>query len=248
MRFLCVLLAVAALSLRNVSYADEALHVSGIVGATSDYVYRGVSQRDGQPTPLAYLSLKWQALYVEGYLVGVDLGEDALGRGIGTTEADMTVGITPRWKNVEFNFGAKYTGYPNGRDIVIGSLNAAERDFIEPFAGALINITEAFAFAAVAYWTPDFYYETGEVRTLEAKASLTLPSLGPLNTKLTAQAGTVHSANVNVVCPGDAYHYYAIGIEGQLDRLVFDVRYWRTDVNDFDDFGERLVVSAGVMF
>lgn len=246
MRFLCALIVLAALS--NSSCADEEIHVSAIVGATSDYVYRGVSQRDGQPTPLAYVSLKWQALYVEGFLVGVDLGEDALGRAIGTTEADMTVGITPRWKNVEFNFGAKYTGYPNGRDIVVASLVPAERDFIEPFAAASVNITEAFAFGATAYWTPDFYDETGEVRTLEAKASLTLPSLGPLNTKLTAQAGKVHSANVNVVCPGDTYRYYAIGIEGQLDRLVFDVRYWDTDVDDFEAFGERLVLSAGVTF
>jgi hypothetical protein len=238
----------AALLPHAAAAGDVPVSVTGIAGATSDYVYRGVSQRDGRPTPLAYLSLKWGALYADSFLVGVALGEDALGRGIGTLESDVTVGLTPKWKNVEFNFGAKYTAYPNGRDIVVGTLDRAERDFIEPFAGVTVALDKALSLGGMAYWTPDFYYRTGEVTTLEGKATLALPPLGALNTKLTAFAGAVRSERENVVSPGTGYQYYNVGIEGQLDHLVFDLRYWGTDVDGFSAFNERLVLSAGVSF
>lgn len=222
--------------------------LTAILGATSDYVYRGVSQRDGEPTPLAYVSLRASSFYIDGFLIGVDLGDDALGRNIGTTESDLTVGFTPKLGNVEFNLGVKYTGYPNGHDVIAGSLDAAERDFIEPFAGATASLTNAFSLGATVFWTPNFYYEAGQVFTLEGKASLALPQIGLLSTKITAYAGRVHSDRDYVVSPGDGYSYCSIGLEGQIDRVVFDVRYWSTDVDQYKAFEDRLVISAGITY
>ena len=224
------------------------IEVSGILGATSDYVYRGVSLRDEAPTPFAYISAKLGTVYLDGFLIGAELGNDALGRGLGTIEADVTLGVRPRIEAVEFNLGARYTAYPNGRDLIAGTLEKAERDFIEPFAGATVHVTEQLSFGGTLYWTPDYFYETGRVVTVEGHVGLVLPSCGALSSKLTAFGGRAKSEQPFVVSPGDSYVYYNVGVEAQVERMLFDFRYWSTDVDGFRLFDPRFVVSAGVAF
>jgi hypothetical protein len=207
-----------------------------------------VSQRDEKPTPLAYVSIKSGIFYLDGFLIGADLGTDALGRGIGSIEADATVGMTPKLDKLQLNVGAKYTSYPNGRDVIVGSLETAERDFIEPFAIATVSLSDKATIGGGVYWTPDFFYETGEVVTLEGQMGLVLPPAGTWNSKMTAYAGVVHSDNQNVVCPGDGYTYYNVGLEAQIERMLFDIRFWNTDVEGYEAFEKRLVLSAGVSF
>lgn len=217
-----------------------------IVGATSDYVYRGVSLSGERPTGMAIVEAAYGVAYFSGVLVGTELGEDALGRSIGNLEADATVGIRPTFGNVELNLGVKYTGYPNGRDIVFDTLDHAERDFIEFFAGGKVNLNETFSIGATSYWTPNFYYETGEVTTLELQAAMVLPAVMNMQSRLTSSVGHVRSEARDIVSPGHGYTYYNAGIEGQLDRFVFDVRYWGTDVSRIDEFDRRIVVSLGM--
>lgn len=218
---------------------------SVIAGATSDYVYRGVSLRDEKPTPLLYVAATYGGFYFNGFVIGTELGDDALGRGLGTIEADATVGMTHTIGQVDFNAGVKYTGYPNGRDLIADSLDEAERDFVEPFAGATVRITEQASLGATVYWTPDYYYETGEVVTVEGQAAYVLPALAGIQSKLTAVLGVAKSDNPDVISPGDGYVYYNVGIEGQLERCMFDLRYWDTDVSGVDGFDQRFVVSIG---
>lgn len=221
--------------------------VSVILGATSDYVYRGVSLRDEKPTPLLYVAATYGSLYLNGFVIGTELGDDALGRGIGTIEADATAGMTYTIGQVELNGGVKYTGYPNGRDLIFDTLIEAERDFVEPFAGATLRLSEQASIGAIVYWTPDFYYETGEVITVEGQASYVLPEFAGIESKLTAVVGLAESENPDVVSPGDGYMYWNAGIEGTLERLMFDLRYWDTDVSGIDVYEQRFVVSVGVV-
>lgn len=218
-----------------------------IVGATSDYVYRGVSLRDEKPTPLLYVSATYGQFYVNGFLIGTELGDDALGRGLGTIEADATAGVTHTIGQVDLNAGVKYTGYPNGRDLIFDTLIEAERDFVEPFAGATVRFNEQASAGVTVYWTPDYYYETGEVVTVEGQANYVLPEVAGIESKLTAVLGYAKSDNPDVISPGDDYVYWNVGIEGTLERLMFDLRYWDTDVSDVDVYDQRFVVSVGVI-
>lgn len=222
------------------------LDASATIAATSDYVYRGVSLRDEKPTPMLYLEARYGQFYATGLLIGTYLGTDALGRGLGHIEADATVGFAPTVGKVDFNFGVKYTGYPAGRDLVVGTLDRAERDFIEPFAGAKLNITDTLSIGATAYWTPDFYYETGQVTTIEGQGAIVLPAFASVQSRFTVTVGSVHSERPDVAAPGDGYVYYNAGIEGQIDQLLFDLRYWGTDVGGIDVFDQRLSLSVGV--
>lgn len=220
--------------------------VGVIVGATTDYVYRGVSLRDEKLTPLLYLNASYGSFYANALLIGTYLGEDALGRDIGHIEADATVGFAPTIGIVELNVGLKYTGYPDGRDLIAGTMQHAERDFIEPFVGAKINLGDRASVGGTAYWTPDYYNETGSVTTLEAQAALVLREFHGLQSKLTATVGTVHSERADVASPGHGYLYYNAGIEGQFEKLLFDLRYWNTDVGGVDGFEQRVALSVGV--
>jgi hypothetical protein len=218
-----------------------------IAGATSDYVYRGVSLRNERPTPLLFVAATFGNFYVNGFLIGTELGNDALGRGIGTIEADGTAGVTYTIGQLDLNTGARYTFYPNGRDLIINTLIEAERDIFEPFADATFRFTEQISAGTTVYWTPNFYYETGEVFTVEGHASYVLPTVAGIESKLTGVLGYAKSENPNVISPGDGYMYWNVGIEGVLERLTFDLRYWDTDVSNVDGYDQRFVVSVGVI-
>lgn len=218
-----------------------------IVGATSDYVYRGVSLNDERPTAIGYFDVSYGMLYFNGQLIGTELGADALGRDIGKLEADATFGIRHSFGAAEVNVGAKYTGYPTGRDLIVGTLQSAERDFIEPFVSVTTSLSKELTLTSTLYWTPDYYYESGEVTTAEAQIAYQLPAIGELQPKFTAFGGLAHSANANIVCPGHEYLYWNAGIEARLNSFVFDIRYWDTDVKGLDGFESRVVFSAGVL-
>lgn len=242
-----VSISLALLARPGVS-GEASIAIGGIVGATSDYVYRGVSLRDEKPTPFAYFSAKYGIAYLDAYLIGTELGEDALERSLGNIEADFTLGVKPSIGSVEFNLGTRYTVYPNGRDGVVGTLLQAERDFIEPFAGAVVALTEKFSLGGTVYWTPDYYNETGSVVTVEAQAAYVLPPFGACTSKITTFLGVVASDESFVVSPGQGYTYFNVGVEAQIERIIFDLRYWTTDVDGYGLFDQRLVLAAGVSF
>ncbi len=226
--------------------APERLAVTATLAATSDYVYRGISLRDEKPTPLIFLEASYGIFYANALLIGTVLGEDALGRSLGRTEADATFGIAPTVGNVDFNIGVKFTGYPDGRDLVIGTLDKAERDFWEPFAGATAHVSDTATIGATVYWTPNYYYETDDVVTLELQGGLALPALGSLTSKVTATAGKVWSAERDAASPGHGYLFYNAGVEARVDQMIFDLRYWNTDVQNVDGYEQRVVLSVGV--
>lgn len=219
-----------------------------IAGGTTDYVYRGASLNGEKPTAFVYGEASAGMLYVNGLLVGNDLGVDAVGRSIGNLEADLTLGIAPSIGNITFNLGGKYTGYPNGRDIIVGTMTPAERDFFEFFVGAKVNLNEFASVGAMGYSTPNFYYQTGKVRTLELQGAIALPSILNVESKLTSAVGFVHSDELDVVSPGHGYVYGNMGIEGFVDRIYFDLRYWSTDVRGLAAFEPRVALTVGIKF
>lgn len=247
-RLVCAILPAALILVPN-ARADETWtpSVSAIVGVTSNYVFRGISLRNDRPSPLAWVDARYGPLYATALLIGTTLGEDGLGRGLGNIEADLTVGATHTVGQVDFNVGVKYTGYPNGRDLIVGTLQEAERDFIEPFAGTTWRITDEVSIGGTAYWTPDYYYESGRVVTLEAQAAWVLPKFGPIVSKLNGAVGRVRSQREDYIFPGDGHVYFNAGIEAHLEKMIFDLRYWGTDVDGRDLFDDRVVVSIGTL-
>ena len=216
------------------------------VAATSDYVFRGVSLRNGRPSPFLGLDASYGPLYFSGVAIGVDLGTDGLDRRLGTTELDATFAMRAALGLVELSGGAKYTGYPTGRDLVAGTLVRAERDFWEPFFGLETTVLEKLQIGGSVYWTPDFYNETGQVLTTEGRLSVVMPALGPLLWKAVATAGEVTSERSGAIAPAKRYRYFGAGVEGRVDQFLIAIKYWDTDVDGVDIFDRRVAVSVGV--
>lgn len=253
----CGWLALAALltpaphlaqALAGEAAAPASFTYMAMAGAMSDYVYRGISLRDEKPAPFLYLSASYGSFYINGFLVGVELGDDALGRGLGNIEVDVTAGATYTIGKADFDAGIRCSFYPNGRDLIVGTLQEAERDFVEPFIGATLRMTEEASLSASVSWTPDFYYETGEIITVEGQAAYVLPEISGIHSKLTAALGRAASENPDAVSPGDGYTYWNAGIEATVERLIFDLRYWDTDVKNADGYDQRFVVSVAISF
>ncbi len=86
------------------------------IGATSDYVFRGISQTDNDPTIQGGIDLGYGILYA-----GVVGFGHRLRRGIGNdaqVEMDWYGGIKPTWRGATFDFGVIYYTYPGSGPIL----------------------------------------------------------------------------------------------------------------------------------
>ncbi len=81
------------------------------ITGTSDYVFRGVTQTDGDPTIQGAINVGYGIFYAGIWASGVDFGDDA------DIEADYYAGIKPTWGKATFDFGVIYYDYP-GYDAV----------------------------------------------------------------------------------------------------------------------------------
>jgi hypothetical protein len=45
---------------------------------------------------------------------------------------------------------------------------------------------------------------------------------------------------------GDDYTYWNVGLSTTVDKFTFDVRYWDTDIDNFDIAEERIVGTVKV--
>ncbi len=76
--------------------------ISYNVAATSDYVFRGISQTDGDPAIQGGVDYSHGLFYVGGWASNVDFAD---------YELDLYAGIKPVYKDFTFDFGALYYNY-----------------------------------------------------------------------------------------------------------------------------------------
>jgi len=76
--------------------------ISYNIGATSDYVFRGISQTDGDPALQGGVDYSHGLFYVGAWASNVDFAD---------YELDLYAGIQPVYKDFTFDLGAAYYGY-----------------------------------------------------------------------------------------------------------------------------------------
>ena len=91
---------------------------------TSDYVFRGISQTDNDPTIQGGLDFSYGILYAGAWASGLDFGgTQAPGDGLDAqVEIDWYGGIKPTWNSplgtVNLDFGVIYYSYPGATDFL----------------------------------------------------------------------------------------------------------------------------------
>jgi len=205
------------------------------LAGTSDYVFRGISQTDNDPTIQGGADVSYGILYLGTWASGLDFGDDPAVSGTDAqVEIDWYGGIRPTWNSplgeMNLDFGAIYYTYPGANDF------AANLDYVELKAGYSWSVLHpSLTTGTTVFWSPDYFAETGSVWTIETYAAWTLPKVhifSPvLNGLIGWQKGDANDGYfVNVNGNDDEYYYWNAGLLLGVDNISFDFRYWDTNI------------------
>jgi len=101
------------------------------IGATSDYVFRGISQTDNDPTIQGGIDLGYGILYAGWWASGLDF---EAGLNDAKVEMDWYGGIRPTWGKATFDLGVIYYTYP-GSGPILPLVTYPDLNYVELKAG-----------------------------------------------------------------------------------------------------------------
>jgi uncharacterized protein (TIGR02001 family) len=225
------------------------------IGATSDYVFRGISQTDNDPTIQGGIDLGYGILYAGWWASGLDL---EAGLNDAKVEMDWYGGIRPTWGKATFDLGVIYYTYP-GSGPILPLVTYPDLNYVELKAGVSGEVVKNLTAGATIYWSPDYFAETGSVWTFEGVAAYTFHQVGVFTPAITGTVGYQTSSDdtYDTWNGFSDYWYYNAGLALTVEKLTFDFRYWGTSnasnavsdtltcINDFCD--SRFVFSAKVV-
>lgn len=230
------------------------LDLSVTLGATSDYIFRGISQTLEDPAAQGSVDLTYGIFYAGIWGTNVDFGP-----GSPNAEIDFYAGIRPTlgpgplWGPITFDFGVIYYAYPDANDA------GAELDYVELKAGYSMESPwiRGLTSGTTVYWSPEYGGEVGDVITVESAAAYALPQVGIFSPSITGGYGTVYGDNADGFGAGigndDKYSYWNAGLQLAVEKFTFDFRYWDTDIDGAGGVcaneglcDERFVFSAKV--
>ncbi len=198
---------------------------SANLAGTSDYVFRGISQTDNDPTIQGGLDASYGILYVGWWASGLDFDifvNDS------EVEMDWYGGIRPKWEHITFDFGVIYYSYPGGS--YVAPVVGPDLNYLEFKGGLSGELCKNFHVGAVVYYSSDYFGETGAVWTFEGTAAYTLPAVGPFTPTINGLIGYQDGQdNAYFLFNGfDNYVYYNGGLALVVGGITFDFRYWGT--------------------
>ena len=189
------------------------LALTGSAWLTTDYMFRSISNTNEDPAVQPEFDLTYGMFYAG--IWGSNTHAPVFGDGV---EIDYYVGITPKWKNITFNFGGLYYTFPG----------ASEIDYFEALAGASWT-GGAWTLGIKDYWSPDNFQFFDESNAIEG--SIAYAFSGKLfNFFSPSISGLVGYQAYEDIVPD--YTYWNAGLTlGFMEHWSVDVRYWDTDYN-----------------
>ncbi|MFT3811549.1 MAG: TorF family putative porin [Micropepsaceae bacterium] len=226
-RLLMTAAAAACLAGSSVAEDESPWSVSGTIGVASNYMFRGITQSNGDPALQAGVTVAHNGGFYAGFWgSSIDFGD-----GESELELDPFIGYGGALgENTTFDLNITYYGYP-------GTPSAWDYEFVEFIAGITHDFGPVSAGIKLAY-SPDFFGGTGDAFWLGG--NLTVP-LG----EYFAISGNIGQQWLDEDYGGADYLHYDIGISATYQNITFDARYVATDLNSID---EEFVFSIGFAF
>jgi uncharacterized protein (TIGR02001 family) len=193
------------------------------VGAQTDYVFRGVSQTNGDASVYGGVDAAIGKIgYAGTWLSNVDFAN-------GTDfEYDLYAGIRPQAGPVTFDLGVIRYGYA-------GSPKGSHQNYWEGKAAASMPFGPA-TFGAVVYYSPDFFGGLDDAWYYEVNGSVGIP-----NSRFSVSGAL---GRQELKGPGD-YTTWNLGLGYAFNRhLGVDVRYFDTDEHRFGKIYDSRVVGG----
>ena len=252
------LMAALALATPAVA-ADEApkFAYSFNIGATNDYVFRGIAQNKENPSVQGGIDLTYGIAYFGLWGSNIDFGTNAqngFGPGrskIVNTEIDVYGGIKPVLGPATFDLGVLLYAYPNGNDNGPSQGQAGDQTYVEikgGVSGAFIPKLDKLTLGGVVFYSPEYIGKQGSVWTVEGNAAYELPALGPVTPTVSGTIGASYGDSLsntvgatsygkfNIANGADSYNYWNIGVTFAVEKFTFDFRYWDTDISHANNF------------
>lgn len=226
MRTLKIMLAaaVSSLALAGAAQAQEASAVSFAfnVGANTDYVFRGISQTDNDPSVFGGVDASFGIGYAGTWVSNVDFGN-------GTDfEFDLYAGVKPVVGAVTFDLAVIYYGYT-------GQPKGSNEDYWEGKIAASVPAGPATLGAAL-YYSPEFFGKTGDATYIEVNAA------SPIGETKFSVSGALGHQYVDI---GPGYTTWNAGVSYALtDHIGLDLRYHDTAKDKFGKISEGRVVGG----
>ncbi len=108
---LCGSAGVALLALTGSAFAEDKFAWSATATGTSDYVFRGISQTDNDPTIQGSIGATYGMFYAGAWASGLDW-TNLFGDPDAQIEIDCYGGFKPTWGKATFDLGVIYYTYP----------------------------------------------------------------------------------------------------------------------------------------
>lgn len=205
---LAMLAGAATVATTGVAAAEGS--ISGNVALTSNYMWRGITQSDGDAAIQGGFDYTNGMFYAGAWGSSVDdFGVSA------SSELDLYAGITPTLGPVTFDLGVVGYYYPGASDDI---------DFGEVKLGASFNPTEAWSLGVTGYLSDDFAASGEDSLYLELGSSYAF-----------SDAFSVSGAygNQDVDTAGD-YDTWNLGATYAIHGFGLDLRYHDTDISGLD--------------
>ena len=197
--------------------------------ATSDYVFRGVSQTEEEPALSAGVDVSVGAFYAGGWASNVGFaGDDDT-----HAEVDLYGGVRREAAGWSLDLGVVgylYAGQPDGADYDYAEVKLAASRAVGPIT-----------VGGAVYWSPDFFGAAEDQATyVEGNAAFALAD------RWTMSGG----AGRQFVSSGFDYTTWNVGVAYALtENLAVDVRYHDTDEHTFGGvYGARAAASLKAVF
>ncbi len=205
--------------------SKSACGLSANVALTNDYIFRGVTQTDGDAAIQGGVDVSCGIFYAGVWGSNVDFGTDT------TVEVDFYAGIKTEYKGITFDLGAIVYAYDDADDVVEFKLGASG----EIYSGTTVGFT--------AYLNPEDEVYTYEFAFEKAFSS----KVGPFSPTFSAVVGLVDDDTDFTGLGGD-YTYWNAGVSlGFAKNYALDLRYHDTDV-DTAASDERFTATLSASF
>ena len=203
--------AVGSLALAGAAHAaDGGPSIAFNIGANTDYVFRGFSQTDEDPSVFGGADVSMGIGYAGVWVSNVDFGNGT------DAEFDLYAGIKPTAGPVSFDIAVIYYGY-------IDAPSGSHEAYWEGKVAASVPAGPATLGAAV-YYSPEFFGKTGDAFYYEVNAAVPVP-----NTKFTV-SGALGRQEIDKAAD---YTTWNAGVGFALnDHIGFDVRYSDTNLSN----------------
>lgn len=148
------------------------------IGATTDYVFRGISQNNSRPAAQGGIDMTYGIFYAGAWGSDVNFGTNAPLGGVGSVanvEIDYYAGIKPVLGPVTFDLGVIYYSYLGGKDKGPRFNQVREQDYTELKLGASATFIPKLTTGITAFFSPQYTGGQGFVTTVEGTIAYELP-------------------------------------------------------------------------